>query len=69
MPRIGLLSDTHSYLDPQVFKNTSITLMKYGMPEILAPLNSPTNLRLLNHSGAYMAILMMGSCTAGFPKG
>ena len=38
MTRIGLISDTHGYLDETVFKHFE-NAMKYGMAAILAVLN------------------------------
>jgi len=38
MTRIGLLSDTHNYLDDKIFFIILRTVMKYGMPAILAVL-------------------------------
>lgn len=46
--KVGILSDTHGYLDPKVL-NTLPRAMKYGMPVTLAARTSSYNCSVLNH--------------------
>ena len=57
MLKIGLLSDTHGYLDPKILITLKIA-MNYGMRVILEVQRWPMHWRNSNLSKQYMATLM-----------